>query len=104
MGRLDDTVVIVTSDHGENLGEHHLLSHVLSMHETLLRVPLAMAGPYVDAGVEESPVGLTSLVSTIRSLTDGRWDDPASRRDPTAKFVNSPKVLVTLNRSVVEIW
>src|SRR5262249_404336 len=34
-GHLSETVVIVTSDHGENLGEHHLLSHVMSMHETL---------------------------------------------------------------------
>jgi arylsulfatase A-like enzyme len=78
-GTLDDTLVIVTADHGENLGEHHLLSHVMSMHETLLHVPLAIAGPGVPAGEELRPVGLTSLPSLVEAVVGGGWDDPAAR-------------------------
>jgi arylsulfatase A-like enzyme len=74
---LEDTVVAVTADHGENLGEHHRLSHVLSMHETLLHVPLVVAGPAVEAGEERASVGLTSLPSTLLAAVDGRWEDPA---------------------------
>ena len=49
-GRLEDTVVVVTADHGENLGEHGLMSHKFCVYETLLRVPLIIAGPGVPAG------------------------------------------------------
>jgi arylsulfatase A-like enzyme len=77
-GLVEDTFVAVTADHGENLGEHHLLSHVMSMHETLLHVPLAMAGPGVPAGEELAPVGLTALPATLLAALEGRWQDPAA--------------------------
>jgi arylsulfatase A-like enzyme len=83
----DDTVVAVTADHGENLGEHHRLSHVLSMHETLLHVPLAIAGPGVEAGEERAPTGLTALPGTLLAAVDGRWRDPTSADGPpTAEY------------------
>jgi arylsulfatase A-like enzyme len=72
---LDETVVIVTADHGENLGEHHLMSHVMSMHETLLHVPLAIAGPGVPGGEEAAPVSLAALRALI--LAAEEWRDPA---------------------------
>jgi Sulfatase len=45
---LDETLVIVTSDHGENLGEQGLMGHCFSLDERLIRVPLAAAGPGAD--------------------------------------------------------
>ena len=39
-----DSILAVTSDHGENLGEHGLLDHKLSVSEALLRVPLVIRG------------------------------------------------------------
>jgi arylsulfatase A-like enzyme len=42
---LDDTLLIVTSDHGENLGDHGLMSHAYCLYETLLRVPLILRWP-----------------------------------------------------------
>ena len=77
-GLAQDTVLAVTADHGENLGEHHLLSHVMSMHETLLHVPLVLAGPGVAAGEERAPVGLTALPATLLAALEGRWQDPAA--------------------------
>ena len=50
-GFLDDTLMIVTADHGENLGEHGLLGHEMSLHETLLHVPLVVRWP---RGMEEA--------------------------------------------------
>ena len=44
-GGLDETVVFVTSDHGENLGEHGLIDHTLSMYETTLHIPLVVRYP-----------------------------------------------------------
>ena len=44
-GVLDHTVVVVCADHGENLGEHKRLGHLLSMHRTTLHVPLFVRYP-----------------------------------------------------------
>lgn len=44
-GILDRTLLIVTSDHGENIGDHRLMSHAYSLHDTLIRVPLIIRYP-----------------------------------------------------------
>jgi arylsulfatase A-like enzyme len=42
---LDNTLVLITSDHGENIGDHGLMSHAYSLHDTLIRVPLLIRYP-----------------------------------------------------------
>jgi arylsulfatase A-like enzyme len=44
-GFLEDTLLIITADHGENLGDHDLMGHDFSLHETLIRVPLIVRFP-----------------------------------------------------------
>jgi len=44
-GRLDDTLVIITADHGEHFGEHGLYGHASSLYDQELRVPLLMLLP-----------------------------------------------------------
>lgn len=44
-GRLENTLVIIASDHGENLGEYGHFAHVFSIHNTLLHVPLIVLFP-----------------------------------------------------------
>ena len=44
-GVLDRTVVIVTADHGESLGEHGLLNHQFGLYDTLIKVPLVIRYP-----------------------------------------------------------
>ena len=46
---LDDTLVVVTSDHGENFGEGGLMAHAFSLDERLTHVPLVAAGPGAEA-------------------------------------------------------
>jgi arylsulfatase A-like enzyme/Tfp pilus assembly protein PilF len=45
----DDTLVIVTADHGEALGEHDETGHGFFAYETTLKVPLVMRGPGLPA-------------------------------------------------------
>ena len=42
---LDDTLVVITSDHGEGLGEHDLFDHGESLYSTELDVPLLILLP-----------------------------------------------------------
>ncbi len=44
-GLLDNTLLVITADHGENLGRHGLLDHKASLHRTLLYVPLVIRLP-----------------------------------------------------------
>ena len=48
---LDNTLLIITADHGENIGEHDLIDHQLGLYDTTLLIPLILRFPArIDAG------------------------------------------------------
>jgi arylsulfatase A-like enzyme len=67
-------VVVVVSDHGENLGERGQFKHNSSLAQTLLHVPLVIWGHRVDLGrgVVEEPVSLVALPDWIQDLDEVR--------------------------------
>ncbi len=66
-GRLDDSLVVFTSDHGENFGEDGLyFAHGPSVHEAGLRVPLIVSGPGVRRGhTDDSVIRLIDVGPTV---------------------------------------
>jgi arylsulfatase A-like enzyme len=110
-GEFDRTVVIITSDHGEEFGEHGLYGHTNSLYSTLLHVPLVITYPAgIPAGrriasrvsLRDVPSTITDLVGAGTSLFPGRslaryWSSESSehggegavvsqvRRNPDAK-------------------
>jgi arylsulfatase A-like enzyme len=44
-GRLDHTLIVVVSDHGENLGDHPPLDHQLGLWDSLVRIPALLRLP-----------------------------------------------------------
>ncbi len=64
---LDDTLVIVTSDHGENIGDHGMIDHLLSMHETTLHIPLVIRYPrrFSAGTTNDDLVSLVDIVPTV---------------------------------------
>jgi arylsulfatase A-like enzyme len=75
-GILDDTLVIVTSDHGENFGEGGLLVHGFSVDQRLIHVPLVMAGPgAADPGRVFSLRELSRLIAEAADLESHPWDE-----------------------------
>jgi arylsulfatase A-like enzyme len=79
-GALDNTLVIVTSDHGEQFGEHGLMHHSNSLYLPVLHVPLVLSYPRrVPAGLRVTdPVSLRDLPATVADFLDlsGRTSFP----------------------------
>jgi arylsulfatase A-like enzyme len=68
-GTLDETVVILTSDHGEHLGEHGQLDHKYSIYDPLVWVPLVVRYPRrFPAGRVDVPVSVRDVPATILEL------------------------------------
>lgn len=66
LGFLKNCLVIITSDHGEEFGDHGGLLHRATLYEELLRVPLILFGHGVLEGVTiPTFVGLVDLAPTI---------------------------------------
>lgn len=45
-GIYDSSLIVLTSDHGEGLGEHGIIGHAVQLYDEVLRVPLVMKLPY----------------------------------------------------------
>lgn len=70
-GLLADTLVVVTSDHGEGFGEHGEQGHGLLTYQESLAVPLILRGPGIPAGREVAArVGLVDLMPSLLAALD----------------------------------
>jgi arylsulfatase A-like enzyme len=68
-GALDNTIVVFTSDHGENWGEHDLIYHGHSLYQEQIRIPLIVRfPPRVAAGTRS--VAPAALEQVPRLITD----------------------------------
>ncbi|MFN8187977.1 MAG: sulfatase [Gaiellales bacterium] len=86
LGALDDTLLVVTSDHGDSLGEHGHLGHRLFLYEQLVHVPLLVRYPArFPAGARRDPlVQLGDLHPTILELAGAGGE----ARDGVETFVS----------------
>lgn len=75
-GMTEDTIVILTSDHGEFLGDHGLLFKGPMLYESLTRVGLVAAGPGIaENKVVKEVVSTVDLAPTIVDLCGGQVAD-----------------------------
>jgi arylsulfatase A-like enzyme len=79
-GLMQDTLTVITSDHGESLGEHqYYFDHGRFSFQTCLRVPLIFHQPgALEPRVDSSPVELLQLTPTLLEaagveLENGIW-------------------------------
>ncbi len=94
-GLLENAIVVVTADHGEEFGEHGGYQHGRTLYAESVRIPLVMTGPGLPAGrVVEDEVSLVDVAPTVLALLglppepgfEGRSllplvDAPAAHRD-----------------------
>ncbi len=69
---LDETIWIVTSDHGEAFGEHGVYQHAGTVYEEMVRVPLLirLPGAHLGGTTIAAPAALVDLVPTLVELCD----------------------------------
>ena len=80
----ENTLIVITSDHGEYFGEHHLVQHSKDVYQPALAVPLILRDPGQVEGevVDEMVVSndlpnliLSRLPSTLRERLEPRFPD-----------------------------
>ncbi|MFA9416371.1 sulfatase-like hydrolase/transferase [Natrinema sp. HArc-T2] len=91
-GLREDTLIVITADHGENLGEidamgRQRMGHEASVSENLVRVPLVIAHPALEGKTFDRHVSLTGLYdlfisgTTNQSLENGAVSDALGTED-----------------------
>jgi len=67
-GRLDETLVVVTGDHGEMLGEHGEATHGFFIYDAATHIPVIVAGPGVPAREVPDQIRIVDLMPTALEL------------------------------------
>lgn len=106
-GVLQNTLVIIASDHGELFGEHGLRSHGNSLYRPLVQVPLIVSFPgHVPSGVVvRTPVSLRDIPATVLDVAQPDQPGPFPGRslarlwrEPQVSSLESDTLLVAVNR------
>ncbi|HLF55892.1 MAG TPA: sulfatase-like hydrolase/transferase, partial [Thermoanaerobaculia bacterium] len=66
--RAPETIVIFTSDHGEELWDHGSVGHAKTLYEELVRVPLIVRVPAAKPARIETPVESLDILPTLAAL------------------------------------
>jgi len=84
-GQDSNTILVVVSDHGEELGEHGDVSHHFRLYEHNIRVPLIFSGPDVP---KRCINGLTTIMDLAPTLLDIVSGDPVEGWEGASIFSN----------------
>ena len=100
---LDRTIVVVTSDHGEGLGDHGVHGHTAGLYDMLIRVPLIVVvpgGPARRAAVPASTIDLAPTIAAFAGVAPDRsWTGRAtSRPSPTGATTRPTSTTATRSR------
>jgi arylsulfatase A-like enzyme len=85
-------LIIITSDHGENLGDHHLTGHGYSVHETLVHVPLMVKwDARFQPGEDHHVVQTTDIFASVLEAAGVAWQKPAASNSESLLQAKSDK-------------
>jgi len=72
----DNSLILITSDHGEEFLEHGGVLHGRTYYQEVINVPLMMRGPNIPRGrCIKAPVSLIDIMPTVLSMLDIPWPD-----------------------------
>lgn len=97
------TAIVVTSDHGEALGEHGEPDHGFFLYDSTLRVPLIVAAPGVRPRVVREQVRSIDIAPTIAAMVGVAW--PRGGRDgESLQVLLSGGARTEVPISIAESW
>jgi len=71
---LDNTLVIIVGDHGDNFGEHGLLGHGLCLYDSILKIPLIVRYPQkIKPAKIDYQVQITDILPSTIDLLGLKW-------------------------------
>ena len=92
-GFLNNTLVVVTADHGEEFNEHTALGHGQTLHTQAVRVPLVLFWPgHLTPTRVTTPISLARVPATIMELVGRRGPFPGQSLVPLWRGDPSPQV------------
>jgi len=105
-------LVVLTSDHGESLGEHGEETHGVFAYEATLRVPLVLAAPGLRPRVVREPVRLVDVMPTVLDVLgvepppglDGRSLLPLALAGPARAAGDTETYFEALSASLDRGW
>lgn len=100
-GILDEGLVVLTSDHGEELFDHQGFEHGHSFYQELLRVPLVFWGRGVEPGSSAEVVSLIDLMPTVLEAVGST---PGGLVDGTSLWPALSGGQLTASRAVAAQW
>lgn len=109
-GQIANTLVVVTSDHGESLGEHDERTHGLFAYQSTIRVPLVLWAPAAMAPrVVTGPARLVDVMPTVLEGVGVRTAVPSGHSLWAAaaegRVLDDPGVYVeALNANLTRRW
>lgn len=79
VGVLDQTVIIITADHGDEFWEHGLFGHCKALYEETIRVPMIVSGrwPIKSGQISSQDVSLVDIVPTVMELAGIEAREPS---------------------------
>jgi arylsulfatase A-like enzyme len=116
-GVLEETVVVVVGDHGENIGDHGLMDHQYCLYDTLLHVPLVVRGgdafrggrrvadvvesrdvfpTLLEAAGVDPPAADTVSTNSLSGAVDGGPGDDQTRGAAIAEYLVPQPAVETL--------
>ena len=103
-GLTRNTIVVITSDHGESFGEHGLMTHGNALYRELIHVPLIFWAPgRIPAGRRiDAPVSLTSLPATLLEEV-GESSHPHFPEPSLARFWNGAGAQPAMTNPISEL-
>lgn len=102
---LDDTMIILTADHGEHFGEHNLFSHVASLYEPIVHIPLIIRYPHLYKSLQkyDHPVQVIDIFPTILDLVNDK-NGHLKNLPGQSLLPRNGRIEIDENRSIFAEW
>ncbi len=106
---LEETVVVVTADHGENMGENGYFWHAFCLYDPLIRIPLIVRYPewFPEAGRSPDLVQIVDIIPTLLQGLGLEWSfgDQRQGHSLLAQNKRSAVLVETFNaENMVKRW